>query len=147
MKAPIPTDLAAIQRPMRLQLLLLVAGVTLLGGLGGWFLRGTPGLWAGLLGGAVSALLAVIQLLSLRVLSKRAEYAQALLLGGFLVKGMLVLGAVAVGKMTPAISEVVLFITVVAGILGGTAIEVAALSRIRPILEAGARTSVPPKDS
>lgn len=152
-----PTSLGDIYAPLRNRLLVFAAAVTALGALGGWlalgWLGGGPatgglgtggrGALSGALGGAITLLIVLLQLVGLRVVAKHPQLALAGLLGGFLAKSVLMLGAIALARLTPAINPVVLFLTLVVGILGSTAFEVGALARIKPILDAGAGTSVP----
>ncbi|WP_371151786.1 hypothetical protein ABYF34_00035 [Buchananella felis] len=157
-----PTSLGDIYAPLRNRLLVFAAAVTALGALGGWlalgWLGGGPatgglgtgwlgtggrGALSGALGGAITLLIVLLQLVGLRVVAKHPQLALAGLLGGFLAKSVLMLGAIALARLTPAINPVVLFLTLVVGILGSTAFEVGALARIQPILDAGAGTSVP----
>lgn len=143
MKRATPTTIADIHAPLRNRLLAFAAAVTVLGAAGGWLALGGSGALSGALGGAITVLIVLLQLVGLRLVAKHPQLALAGLLGGFLAKAVLMLGVIAVARLASAINPVVLFLTLVVGILGSTAFEVGALARIKPILDASAGTSVP----
>lgn len=125
------------------QLFLLALGIAAVACLAGWLVAAGPGLRAGAVGGAIVLAMAGLEAGALRLVARQPALAMAAILGSFLGKALLMLAALLLGRLTNTVHPVVLFLTLVAGILGTTALEVHALARIRPLLDPQAGTSGP----
>lgn len=121
----------------------LAGGIAGAACLAGWLAAQRPGLAAGAIGGGIVLAMAGLEAEALRLVARHPALAMAAILGSFLGKALLMLAALLVGRLTATTAPAVLFLTLVAGILGTTALEVHALARIRPLLDPQAGTSGP----
>lgn len=124
------------QRILKLGGVLAVA-IAVLGGGIGFFAAGTPGLVSALLGTAMSVFFMGVTagsiLLALRVSRDPASIGTffGIVMGGWLVKFVAFLVIVFSLKGQPWLEPVVLFLSIVAGVLGSLAIDVIVIAKSR----------------
>ena len=98
----------------------------------GWLVAGTPGVWSGLLGAAVSLLVAGTTVATMLV-TAGADLARAgaLALAAWVVKAVILIGAFVALRGTDLVHRPLFSMIVVAGVLGSLALDYRAVARGR----------------
>lgn len=115
----------------------LAITIAVIGGVAGYLTSGTPGLVSALVGTAMSILFMGITaasiLLALKVSSEPAAIGVffGIVMGGWLVKFVVFLIIVFALKGQPWVEPTVLFLTIVAGVLGSLVIDVVVIAKSR----------------
>ncbi len=115
----------------------LAVAIAVIGGVAGFLTSGTPGLVSALLGTAMSIVFMGITagsiLLALKISHDPAAIGTffGVVLGGWLVKFVVFLVIVFALKGQPWLEPTVLFITIVAGVLGSLMIDVVVIAKAR----------------
>jgi len=131
-----PTSTPVFQSVLRLGLVLAVA-IALIGGAVAFLVAGTPGLVSALIGALIGGLFLAVTAASI-LFANRLSRGDMLhpayfgvILGAWLLKFVLFLVIVFVLREQPWIDGTVLFLTLVAGVLGTLAIDVVVVARSR----------------
>jgi stage V sporulation protein SpoVS len=98
----------------------------------GWLVDGTPGVWSGVLGAAVSLLVAGTTVATMLVTSG-ADLARAgaVALAAWVVKAMILIGAFIALRGSDLVNRPIFSLVVVAGVLGSLALDYRAVARGR----------------
>ena len=112
--------------------LLFTVGLVVVGSGVGWLVAGVPGLWAGLLGGAVSLLVAGTTVATM-LLTAGSDLARvgAVALAAWVVKAAILIGAFVALRGSDLVDRPLFSLVVVAGVLGSLALDYRAVARGR----------------
>jgi hypothetical protein len=127
---------AVLKRALRLGALVAAAVAVLAGGLGLVF-AGVPGLVSGLVGAAFALLFLGVTAVGLIAASRSLDTPLgptvffAVVLGGWIVKLLLFLVAMLLLRDQPWVQPVVLFLAIVATVIGSLAVDVVVVSKAR----------------
>jgi hypothetical protein len=131
-----PSSTPVFQSVLRLGLVLAVA-IAVIGGLVGFLAAGTPGLVSALIGALIGGLFLAVTAASILFANRLSKGDMlhpayfGIILGAWLIKFVVFLVIVFVLREQPWIDGTVLFLTLVAGVLGTLAIDVIVVARSR----------------
>ena len=130
--APSADPLRGVFRQALRDVLLFTGGLVVVGSGVGWLVAGVPGLWAGILGGAVSLLVAGTTVATM-LLTAGADLARvgAVALAAWVAKAAILIGAFVALRGTDLVDRPLFALVVVAGVLGSLALDYRAVARGR----------------
>ena len=129
---PTADPLRGVFRRALRDVLLFTGGLVVVGSLVGWLVAGVPGLWAGLLGGAVSLLVAGTTVATM-LLTAGSDLGRvgAVALAAWVVKAAILIGAFVALRGSELVDRPLFSLVVVAGVLGSLALDYRAVARGR----------------
>jgi hypothetical protein len=130
--AQAPDPIRRVFRRALRDVLVFTAALAVLGAGAGWLVAGTPGVWSGVLGAAVSLLVAGTTVATMLVTSG-ADLARAgaVALAAWVVKAMILIGAFIALRGSDLVSRPIFSLVVVVGVLGSLALDYRAVARGR----------------
>jgi hypothetical protein len=130
--APSADPMRQVFRRALRDVLLFTAALAVLGSGVGWLVAGTPGVWSGVLGAAVSLLVAGTTVATMLVTSG-ADLARAgaVALAAWVLKAMILIGAFIALRGSDLVNRPIFSLVVVVGVLGSLALDYRAVARGR----------------
>ena len=130
--APSTDAIRGVFRRALRDVLVFIACLAVVGAGVGWLVAGTPGVWSGVLGAAVSLLVAGTTVATM-LLTVGADLARAgaVALAAWVVKAVILIGAFVALRDTDLVDRPLFSAVVVAGVLGSLALDYRAVARGR----------------
>ncbi|KGM13777.1 hypothetical protein [Cellulomonas bogoriensis] len=140
--SPVATTSDVFRRALR-GVLVLMGAVTVLGGVGGYLVAGTPGLWSALIASAVTLVFTGSTVVAmLRTARSSVTVASAALVGTWIAKMALLLVVVALLRDAQFYDRPVFGVVVLVGVIGSIWVDFRAVTSVRvPYVEPGAGTA------